>query len=131
MRTKVRKALDAVQEVLEEGPFSSETGDIMNLLSVLRGPDNFKLPWELKQVTTAVFRAAIFPGINPSQFLGDYNPMEIEEKLYSMQIDELAEHFGIDYEENEHFLSHLWYALKALKAEDEVDNTPSTYGASS
>lgn len=131
MRTRVREALDAVQEVLEEGPFSNETGDMMNLLSVLRGPDNPKLSWQLKQVTTAVFRAAIFPGLGSEQFPGDYNPVEIEEELYSMHPYQLAEHFGIDYEENEHFLSHLWYALKALKAEDEVDNTPSTYGASS
>ena len=57
MRSKVRGTLDQLENVLLEG--GSEARDLMNLLSILRGPDNRDIG--TKEKVTMPLRSMIFP----------------------------------------------------------------------
>lgn len=122
MRTKVREALDVVEEVLLEestkgsGVPSKNATDLWNLLTALRGPDMHD--FALKEDTTAKLRTIMFPRLaRATSYLADFNGGQIPKQIFDMDRDELTSHYSATF--GSHFHTHFYHALKAVKATDD------------
>jgi len=97
----LREALDAIQEMLSDKPYSA---DLWDVLVALRGPDcrNHKL----KMATTCVIRDAAFPK-HPCEERSFYNKPTQETR-------KCLEGMFTDKRNRPHFREHVWDALIVL-----------------
>jgi hypothetical protein len=98
----LRQALDAIEEMLTDKPYSE---DLWTIITALRGPDSRNK--KLKYATTAVIRQAAFPN-KPSALLSVYSADS--KKLAQRRVEMFAERADFN-----HFREHIAAAFTALK----------------
>jgi hypothetical protein len=127
MRLEVRKALEAIEDVLMRN--NADSYDLAILLSALRGPDE-EAKGPRKAVTTARIRALMFPRLalqaQQRDSLSLYDKKTAHTRNWLVNLDgkpvevEASSYPGPLYTPAGHFELHIFQAVEALNRKDRL-----------